>query len=75
MCNCIDEIDAKLKEMTPDNNTKLDIPITLSGIERVRIGVAKRDEKNRKKPTIIFPAYCPFCGVEYSSKKEEKEKK
>jgi hypothetical protein len=68
MCNCIQEIDEKLKQMSPDNNTKLDIPFWTSNskVDRVRIMVCKRDEKVRKKPISIQPAYCPFCGIAYN---------
>lgn len=70
MCNCIQEIDEKLKQMSPDNNTKLDIPFTwssngISKIDRVRIMTRKRDDKVKKKPVSIQPAYCPFCGIAY----------
>jgi hypothetical protein len=75
MCNCIDEIDKKLEDMTPDNNTKLDIPFTwgsagISVVRRVQIVTTKRDDKNRKKPMSIQPAYCPFCGEAYKSEEE-----
>ena len=70
MCNCIEEINKRLEEMQPDNNTKLDIPITFSlsgkfGIQRVRVQTTKRDTYNRKKPISIQAAYCPFCGKAY----------
>jgi hypothetical protein len=70
MCNCIEDINKKLEEM--GNNTILDIPFSygfdgIHRVERVRIATAKRDEKVRKKPISIQPAYCPFCGVEYSA--------
>jgi len=73
MCNCIEEINKKLEEMSPDNNTKLDIPFTwstsgsISRVDRVRIVTCKRDDKIRKKPISIQPAYCPFCGLVYDS--------
>jgi predicted Zn-ribbon and HTH transcriptional regulator len=70
MCDCIE----KVNKLLEDKNTKLDIPIFLnfSGkmtADRVRISTVKRDDKNKKKPVMIQPAYCPFCGVDYSSEK------
>ena len=69
-CNCIDEVNKMLAEMDPDNNTRLDIPFAFSmnGIEsvrKIRVSVVKRDEKNRRKPIPVEPAYCPFCGKLY----------
>ena len=68
MCNCIDLIDAKLKET--DTNTKLDIPIVFStsgglSAKGVLIATVKWDKTNRKKPSLLFAAYCPFCGQPY----------
>ena len=68
MCDCINLIDAKLKEA--DVNTKLDIPIVFStsgGLSATRalIATAKRDKTNRKKPSLLFAACCPFCGQPY----------
>ena len=70
MCDCIE----KVNKLLEDKNTKLDIPIFLnfSGkmtADRVRISTVKRDDKNKKKPVMIQPVYCPFCGVDYSSEK------
>jgi len=72
MCNCIEEVNKRLAEMQPDNNTELDIPFSfgMSGkftIEKVRICTTKRDTYNRKKPMSIQAAYCPFCGEAYES--------
>lgn len=68
MCNCIEEMQAKLKET--GRNTQLDIPIVWdrSGslrTERVAIKVCKLEESKREKPLPILPSYCPFCGEPY----------
>lgn len=70
MCNCISEVEAKLKET--GRNTKLDIPITFSltgklSADRVNVATCKRDDKKREKPLRLFAAYCPFCGEAYES--------
>jgi uncharacterized protein (DUF1684 family) len=72
MCDCIEEINKRLEGMTPDNNTKLEIPFTwstngISSVDKVRIVTCKRDDKVKKKPISIQPAYCPFCGVAYET--------
>jgi hypothetical protein len=58
-----------------NNNTKLDIPITMEGIERVTVAVKKRDPAWGKKPTVVWPAYCPFCGKRYQDAWTPKSKK
>ena len=71
MCNCISEVEEKLKET--GRNTKLDIPITFSltgklSADRVNVATCKRDEKKREKPLRLFAAFCPFCGEAYPEK-------
>jgi predicted Zn-ribbon and HTH transcriptional regulator len=79
MCDCIEKIDKLLAESKPDNNTKLDIPFTWSKagkidkVDRVRIVTTKRDDKVRKKPISIQPAYCPFCGIAYEDEENPKK--
>lgn len=68
MCNCIDVINEKLAAI--DANTKIMVPgvIRLDGmpnISTVSIEVEKADKKNRKRPSRIFPTFCPFCGIKY----------
>ena len=71
MCNCISEVEAKLKET--GRNTKLDIPVTFSltgklSADRVNVATCKRDDKKREKPLRLFAAFCPFCGEAYPEK-------
>lgn len=71
MCNCISEVEAKLKET--GRNTKLDIPVTFSltgklSADRVNVATCKRDDKKREKPLRLFAAFCPFCGEAYPDK-------
>ena len=68
MCDCINLIDAKLKEA--NTNTMLDIPIVFlvdEGLSTkgVLIATVKRDKSNRKKPSLLFASHCPFCGQPY----------
>ncbi len=68
MCNCIKEINQKIKET--GRNTQLDIPIALNKkgklkANRVGIKVRKLDDSKREKPIPILPTFCPFCGEPY----------
>ena len=70
MCNCIVEINKKLEEMRPDNNTRIYTPFTfgLTGvmkIPRVRIETEKRNGNIRRKPMSLSASFCPFCGKAY----------
>lgn len=67
MCNCIEEVNQKLKES--GRNTMLDIPITFSAVgidsvRRISILTCKMDNKKREKPLRLFGSFCPFCGEE-----------
>lgn len=65
MCNCIEEIDKKLAEA--GHNTKLETTWNfVTGLEYVKIGTEKADPKNRKKPILAAPTFCPFCGERYA---------
>lgn len=63
MCNCIANIDKKLK----DGGQCLDA--TLFGNRRAGVSLIRTDkwvaENRRNKPRHIIANYCPFCGVEY----------
>ena len=68
MCDCIE----KVNKLLEDKNTKLDVPIMYTidkrfSADRVKIVTVKRDDKNRKKPIPVTPAYCPFCGNSYDA--------
>ena len=66
MCNCIEEIDKKLAEA--GHNTKLETTWNfMTGMVYVKIGVEKADPKNRKKPALAIPTFCPFCGERYAT--------
>lgn len=68
MCDCMNLVDAELKET--DTNTTLDVPIVFSVGEGLRatgvlVATVKRDKGNSKKPSPLFASHCPFCGQPY----------
>lgn len=63
MCDCIHEMNRKLKEQFPESNTQL--LYNLFGPPMAVIGTCKADDKVRKKPVIVMAKYCPFCGGLY----------
>ena len=69
MCNCI-ELSTKALDET-GRNTALNVPISVDFkngklcTPRLTVGVVKKDESKREKPTLIFATYCPFCGEKY----------
>jgi len=66
MCNCADEVDAKLSE----RNTRLTRAIVFSDrgnnpnlmlrTEQIETG------RGKKKAVAMFISHCPFCGEKYS---------
>lgn len=71
MCDCIDEMNKRLKER--GFNTQVNYPIMLwdeSGKpidgKRCILETVKLDDKKREKPKSILAKYCPFCGEKYS---------
>lgn len=61
MCNCADEVDAKLAQF----NTRLVRPIMLSGPQEFYPLIeTEQVEKGRgkRKACSMFATYCPFCG-------------
>ncbi len=65
MCNCADEMDAKLK----DHGGKLVRAIALRGntlIARLLVSTEKTDPKKRKPLPVVAASFCPFCGVRFA---------
>ncbi|MDF2621785.1 MAG: hypothetical protein K0S00_4444 [Xanthobacteraceae bacterium] len=65
MCDCIEQIDAKLAE----RNSKLQIGFTFGTPDRPgytfpALTTDKIDKRNRDKMGAI-PTFCPFCGERY----------
>jgi hypothetical protein len=66
MCNCIDEMNAKLAE----HNTELALTFGFSrsggGSETYpTIQTKKLETRKRVGPALAIPSYCPFCGESY----------
>lgn len=61
MCNCAEEMDAKLAE----HGGKLVRAIGLRGntlIARLLVSTQKTDPKKRKPLPVVAASFCPFCG-------------
>ena len=72
MCNCISEINKKIKEQTKDDMAFIETVFlikTLSEVPKIsfRYNARKKDGTKSKKKTeqSIIPTFCPFCGVKY----------
>lgn len=63
MCECIQNIDADLKDAGQALNA------TMFGLRRPLIDLIRTDkwvsETRRGKPRVIIASYCPFCGEKY----------
>lgn len=67
MCNCIHDIDAKLKETGACLNST--ISLTQGGASRALIPLIRKDrwilESRRGKPKDMIASFCPWCGKKY----------
>lgn len=61
-CDCIDMINAELAK----RNGELGLSFTLSGEVFPTLVVSKKDKKNRTRPPLVAPTFCPFCGSKYA---------
>lgn len=60
LCNCTDEINKALKP----HNTRLSFALSLRAPhENLMITSEIIEKKRGSKPVVVFPSYCPFCGV------------
>jgi hypothetical protein len=69
MCNCIDEINQKLK----DGDYKTEIETTLidpTGKAIWRPRVVTKGTAGNKKPVPVFASCCPFCGKPYKEQEQ-----
>jgi hypothetical protein len=65
MCKCIEEIDKKLLEA--GKNTRIGTTWNfMTGVEYAAIRTEKVDPKNRLKPSLAIPTFCPWCGERYA---------
>ena len=72
MCNCIREINKKLKEQTKDEMAFIETVFLINSLTYLpkisyRYNARKKDGTKYKKKTekFIIPTFCPFCGVKY----------
>ena len=64
MCDCITDVNRLLAE----HNGRLVCTYNLtSGRDYPKLEVEKADRKNRKKPPLMIPTFCPFCGERYKA--------
>lgn len=64
MCNCIETVDAALKERNTRVQTYLifkpEMPVfPVIGTQQIEKG------RGKAKAVAMFPTYCPFCGDRY----------
>ncbi|HSV30113.1 MAG TPA: hypothetical protein VLL76_11160 [Candidatus Omnitrophota bacterium] len=62
MCDCIATVNALLA----DRNAELECTFNLlTGREYPKLGVLKKDKRNRQRRPLMIPTFCPFCGERY----------
>lgn len=66
MCDCISEMNTKMKAHPEGENTIL--VTTLFGTPKATVATCKRRDKVRKKASIVLASYCPFCGEKYDAR-------
>jgi len=79
ICNCLKELDAKVKEHTKDEDACVDWVVSgLFGNDVLylpKINYTFRKFNSRGEPTkktfdgTIVPTFCPFCGKKYRAEK------
>lgn len=66
MCDCINEINAKL---APDHCVDATMAFRSGEVSIAMIGLIRRDkwrrEDRRSKPSFIVASHCPWCGEKY----------
>jgi len=64
MCDCIDKLNAQLKE--GGHNMVISQSFGIHGtIPNAKVLTEKRDLAVKKKPIHVFATFCPFCGEKY----------
>ena len=65
-CECIDQMNAKLREHNTEIEETLCFPRDGSPIFTLpMIGTKKIESRVRKGPALAIPSFCPFCGERY----------
>lgn len=70
-CNCIKEINERLKEQ----NAEMKVVFTADGDDRKICPRISLDKVNTRKkaPAFITGPFCPFCGKRYVDEGEQSE--
>jgi hypothetical protein len=75
MCNCIRDINTKLKEGVVCLSATM--PLTENGISRALIPLIRLDkwiiENRRNKPKDMIASFCPWCGEKYPTQDKSEE--
>ena len=70
-CNCLKQINERVKEQTGDIEASIDFAFTMSGKSFPRIPYTYRKKKRdggfhaKETEGTIVPSFCPWCGVKY----------
>lgn len=81
MCNCMNDVNEKIKESTGDPNARVNAIYMLDGNTYPAMSYFSRRKKANGDFTVkeyenaILPAFCPFCGKQYNGAKDTKHKK
>lgn len=71
-CDCLTEINERVKEQTGDSEAYIDFAFTMSGKSFPRIPYNYRKKKRdgtfhaKESEGTIIPTFCPWCGVKYN---------
>jgi hypothetical protein len=64
-CDCFDKVNKQLEPQGLELDHRVQVNFTGSNqitIAAPLISLQWRDPKRKKKPTVMFCNYCPFCG-------------
>lgn len=68
MCDCLERVQSRLKRDHPEQRLETAFSLT-TGEQKPVLSVIR---SGRKKPLLVLPNNCPFCGEQYSKKAQEK---
>ena len=62
MCECIRQVNERLKEHNGRLTIGLGITPSMGVVARLLLGVEKANKSDRRKPPAVSASHCPFCG-------------